>query len=147
MEDAIKGSQTTAEKIEIETGVLGRDDRIGSDFIFFDRMTSTPFTLRFESDDTTNNYELDGQLSVTINLCQDELDRVNIAEHTIANIKGRIRQLHNAPESPRNEDEIARLQAALVAENAKLKAARKAHRLCLERFQILDDATEGTRPC
>ena len=87
--------------------------------------------LAFESKDKADNYELDGRLSVTVNPCQSELDRINIATLNISNIDGRIRQLHNAPESTANEAEISRREAQLLAENAKLNTAKEAFQQCL----------------
>ena len=128
---AIEDNLTTSQKLEIAIGARTLDDLVDTKFISFEQITNTDFTLAFESKDKTASYELDGHLSVTVNPCQSELDRVNIATHNISNIDGRIRQLHNAPESTANEAELSRLQAQLLAENAKLNTAKEAFQQCL----------------
>jgi hypothetical protein len=51
------------------------------------------------------------------------------------------------PREPGTEAEITRLQAELLVEGAKLKAAQEAHRQCLERFQVLDDTRASVAGC
>jgi hypothetical protein len=134
VDSAIEGDLSGTEKTEIFLGIIGKDDKIGSDFIVFDKMEDRSFTLHFTSDDGKNDYELDGRLSAIVNPCQAELDRINIANHTIVNIKGALKQLHNQPESTQTEAQIELLEAELLAENAELKAAQQAFQACTDRF-------------
>ena len=131
---AIEGDLSDTEKAEIFAGLLGKDDKIGSDSILFEKMEDQAFTLHFASDDGKNDYELDGRLTAIVNPCQAELDRVNIANHNIDNIKGALKQLHNQPESPQNEKKIEELEAELLVEQAELRAAQQAYQECSERF-------------
>ena len=143
VDSAIEGDLSGTEKAEIFAGLLGEDDKIGSDFILFEEMKNQAFTLHFTSDDGNNDYELDGRLSAIVNPCQAELDRVNIANHTIENIKDALRQLHNQPENPRTEAKIEQLEADLLAENAELKAAQQAFQACVDRFQTVGETATG----
>jgi hypothetical protein len=143
VDSAIDNELSAFEKAEIFAGVLGEDDKVGSDFILFETMTDQPFTLHFASDDGKNEYELDGRLTAIVNPCQAELDRINIALHTIENIKGALKQLHNQPEGPANEKKIEQLEAELLAENAELKAAQQAFQACSDHMQDLTGGATG----
>jgi len=107
-------------------------------------MKNRSFTLHFASDDGKNDYELDGRFTAIVNPCQSELDRVNIANTTIENIVGALKQLNNQPEGHQSEAQIEKLEAELFAENAELKAARLAFEGCVNRSQQLGGTGTGS---
>jgi hypothetical protein len=127
---AIDGELSGFEKSEIFLGLLGADDKIGSDFKVFEDMTDQSFTLHFVGEDGKNDYELDGRLTAFVNPCQAELDRINIATRTIENIEGALKQERSKQEGKQDETKIEAMEADLLAERAKLKAARTAFDAC-----------------
>jgi hypothetical protein len=135
--------------------VESQDSVIGAGFVVFGQdsgaspLVSGPFTLALASvsgDDCSGAtagaeqvpFELDGQLQVTDDPCEDELILVESLQAAIQNTEGRQRQLgsaHHRELTPQEEQELNQLRAELVTERTRLKSAQDALQQCRDRIR------------
>ena len=126
------------DKAGVWLGIESPDRTIGTGHMLFEQENaSRPFTLRFQSD-AGDDFELDAQLRVTIDPCEDELVLVESMQAAVANMEGRAKQLANAhggEPTPQDEQEMEQLRQQLLAERAKLKSAQEALERCRQRIE------------
>jgi len=138
--DALTGWQ----KARVLLGTLNLDDYIGADY-FFSAPVRTTFRLSLKTDNSSNEYTLDGMLDVhappvAVDLCQAQVDRAKEAKAVVDGIDAQInvlkQELQNAtpPQKAAIVAQIKRLNHELGSAMAALEEARQALQDCRDHW-------------
>jgi hypothetical protein len=134
VKDAIESKLSTWDKFETWVGLEKQDRSIDAAFARLEleeTSSSSQFALAFGAG-STDDYEVDCALVVTVDPCESELISVSAAQLDIATTQGAIRELEGS-ENGRTDQELEQLRTELAAQEANLHAAEDALSICRTR--------------
>jgi hypothetical protein len=143
--DAIKEHLSALDLGAIALGLDERDELIGAQvarFTVTEVASTTPLKLAIGAG-TARDYQVDGELVVTANPCEDQIARVRLFQRAIENIQGALRQGASAPEGPGTEKRIEKLQKDLAAQSRLLATAKAELEDCRVRNGGIPAASSG----
>jgi hypothetical protein len=143
---AISDQLSDLQKIEVFLGQLDLDRAIDSAFVLLDNDTAThPISLAFHAKmPESDQYQLEGQLLISADPCEDELVAIKQTQSAIANIRGRLKQLENESgggNPAQREQEIEELLDQLQAQQTKLNAEETALAQCQQQGAVPPELT------